>query len=186
MPTTTLLRPAVLTQLEDHWTQQLRPRLAGLTDDEYFWEPVPGALNVRPKGTGATPMASGSGDFEIDWVWPEPVPAPVSTIAWRLGHVIVGVLAMRNAGHFDSPGTDYQSWAYAGTAGEALAQLDEQYERWVTGVRSLDDADLAGPCGEAEGSYADRPMIDLVLHITREVIHHGAEMALLRDLYAHR
>ncbi|CAN5250663.1 hypothetical protein BH23ACT9_BH23ACT9_22320 [soil metagenome] len=26
----------------------------------------------------------------------------------------------------------------------------------------------------------------LVLHINREVIHHGAEMALLRDLFAHR
>ena len=24
-----------------------------------------------------------------------------------------------------------------------------------------------------------------VLHITREVIHHGAEIALLRDLFAH-
>lgn len=29
-------------------------------------------------------------------------------------------------------------------------------------------------------------MIDLVLHIHREVIHHGAEIALLRDLYARR
>jgi hypothetical protein len=29
------------------------------------------------------------------------------------------------------------------------------------------------------------PMLALVLHINREVIHHGAEIALLRDLYAH-
>jgi hypothetical protein len=29
-------------------------------------------------------------------------------------------------------------------------------------------------------------MAELVLHINREVIHHGAEIALLRDLYAHR
>ncbi|MBB2986007.1 hypothetical protein FHW15_001151 [Terracoccus luteus] len=27
---------------------------------------------------------------------------------------------------------------------------------------------------------------DLVAHINRELIHHGAELALLRDLYAHR
>ena len=26
----------------------------------------------------------------------------------------------------------------------------------------------------------------LVLHINRELIHHGAEIALLRDLYVHR
>jgi hypothetical protein len=29
-------------------------------------------------------------------------------------------------------------------------------------------------------------MATLILHINREVIHHGAEIALLRDLYAHR
>ena len=29
-------------------------------------------------------------------------------------------------------------------------------------------------------------MAALVLHINRELIHHGAEVALLRDLYAHR
>jgi hypothetical protein len=29
-------------------------------------------------------------------------------------------------------------------------------------------------------------MTSLVLHINREVIHHGAEIALLRDVYRHR
>ena len=29
-------------------------------------------------------------------------------------------------------------------------------------------------------------MAALVLHISREAIHHGAEIALLRDLYVHR
>jgi hypothetical protein len=29
-------------------------------------------------------------------------------------------------------------------------------------------------------------MAELVLHINREAIHHGAEIALLRDLYANR
>jgi hypothetical protein len=29
-------------------------------------------------------------------------------------------------------------------------------------------------------------MLELVLHINREMIHHLAEIALLRDLYAHR
>jgi hypothetical protein len=30
-----------------------------------------------------------------------------STIAWRLGHVIVGVLAARNAAHFGAPAASY-------------------------------------------------------------------------------
>jgi hypothetical protein len=28
-------------------------------------------------------------------------------------------------------------------------------------------------------------MAELILHINREVIHHGAEIACIRDLYAH-
>lgn len=173
-------------QLDFHWTTQLRPRLDGLTDEEYLWEPVPGAWNVRPRGTRATAQAAGTGDFEIDWQWPEPVPAPVTTIAWRLGHVIVGILALRNAGHFGAPATSYQDWAYAGTAAQALTQLDEQYATWTAGVRALDAAGLDAPCGPTEGDWGGEPMTTLVLHINREVIHHGAELALLRDLYAHR
>ncbi|WP_460765105.1 DinB family protein [Mariniluteicoccus flavus] len=179
---------AALDQLDHHWTTQLRPRLDGLTDDEYRWEPVAGAWNVHPMGTGATPMAAGAGDIEIDFAFPEPTPPPVTTIAWRLGHVIVGVLAMRNADHFGHPETSYQAWDYAGTADGALDQLDEQYARWVAGVHGLDVEALARPCHEGEpgGPYFELPMLDLVLHINREVIHHGAEIALLRDLYAHR
>jgi hypothetical protein len=33
---------------------------------------------------------------------------------------------------------------------------------------------------------AGYPMATLVLHINREALHHGAEIALLRDLYANR
>jgi hypothetical protein len=110
----------------------------------------------------------------------------VTTIAWRLGHVIVGVLAMRSASHFGGPPTDYMTHEYAGTAARALTQLDDAYEHWITGVRGLDAAALAEPCGPAEGPYAEFPMATLVLHIHRETIHHGAEIALLRDLYQHR
>jgi hypothetical protein len=39
------------------------------------------------------------------------------------------------------------------------------------------------PTGPTEGPYADAPVAQLVLHINREVLHHGAELALLRDLY---
>lgn len=163
-----------LEQIDWHWRNQLRDRLAGLTDDEYLWEPVPGAWNVHP-GDPTT----------IDFSFPPPEPAPVTTIAWRLAHVIVGILAMRSATHFGGPPAAYESWPYATTAAEALAQLDEAYARWTDGVRGLDEEALARPCGE-EGPYAELPMLTLVMHINRELLHHGAEIALLRDLYAHR
>lgn len=102
-----------------------------------------------------------------------------------MAHVIVGVLAMRNHSHFGGPPADYQSWSYARDARTALDQLDAAYAHWIAGVRGLDDAALARPCGPAEGPYADLSMATLVLHINREVIHHGAEIACVRDLYTH-
>ncbi|MGP4054807.1 DinB family protein [Mycobacterium sp. 4D054] len=162
-------------QLDWHWTRQLRPRLDGLTDEEYFWEPVPGCWTVRRDGARLFP----------DFAYPPPRPEPFTTIAWRMAHVIVGVLAMRTHSHFGGPPADYQTWDYAADAETALRQLDDAYRGWTSGVRALTDSDLAAPCGPAEGPYADEPMATLVLHINREVIHHGAEIALLRDLFIH-
>jgi hypothetical protein len=125
------------------------------------------------------------GNPQIDFAYPPPQPEPFTTIAWRMAHVIVGVFAMRSHSHFGGPPADYQSWSYATDAATALRQLDEEYARWTAGVRTLDAAALARPCGPAEGPYADHPMLALVLHINREVIHHGAEIACIRDLYAH-
>lgn len=159
-------------QLDLHWRGALRPRLDGLTDDEYFFEPVPDCWTVHRDGS-------------IDFAYPEPTPPPFTTIAWRLAHVIVGVLAVRVHSHFGGPPADYQTWDYAVDADSALRQLDDAYAGWFAGVQGLDDADLANPVGPAEGPWAQESMSTLVLHINREVIHHGAEISLLRDLYAH-
>jgi hypothetical protein len=43
--------------------------------------------------------------------------------------------------------------------------------------------DLLGP---SWGPYADSTVLALALHAQREVTHHGAEVALLRDLFRHR
>ncbi|GAA3445949.1 DinB family protein [Planomonospora venezuelensis] len=173
-------------QLDWHWEHHLRPRLDGLTDEEYFWEPVDGCWSVRPRGASSAPVAAGSGDFVIEFALPEPDPAPVTTIAWRLGHLVVGVLGARAAAHFGAPAVDYQGFAYAGTAAEALRQLDGTYAAWRDGARALGAEGLARPCGPAEGPYAEEPLAALVLHINREVLHHGAEILLLRDLYRNR
>jgi DinB superfamily len=173
MTATTDLGAALAEQLDWHWQVQLRPRFDGLTDDEYLWEPVRDCWTVHPDGG-------------IDFTYPPPDPAPFTTIAWRLAHVIVGVLAMRNHSHFGGPPADYQSWPYATDAAIGLRQLDGAYRTWIDGVRGLDDASLAAPCGPAEGPYTDKSMMTLVLHINREMIHHGAEIACLRDLYAHQ
>jgi hypothetical protein len=176
----------LIDQLAWHWDNHLRPRLRGLTDDEYFWEPGPGAWSIRKRGEAVTATPAGGGDLVIDWSHPEPQPPPVTTIAWRLAHVIVGVFGARAASHFAGPPADYSTWRYARSAAEALEQLDDVYARWTTGARSLDAAALERPVGPAEGPWAAAPFAELLLHINREAIHHGAEILLLRDLYRSR
>ncbi len=127
---------------------------------------------------------AGGGEWQLDWAHPEPEPAPVTSIAWRLGHVIVGVLGARAHSHFGGPEADILQWDYAGTAQQALDQLDAAYAAWSDGVRALDDEGLRRAVGPAEGPWAESPMLTLVLHINREAIHHLAEVALLRDLWA--
>jgi len=180
----------LLEQIDWHVTEHLRPRLEGLTDEEYLFDPTADGRTVwtvHPRSRQAkAAVQGGSGEFVIDFEFPEPSPAPFTTIAWRLGHVIVGVLAARSASHHGGPPADYMSWDYAGTAEGALAQFDAEYARWIAGVRTWDLEDLSQRTGEAEGPYAAEPRATLVAHINRELIHHLSEIALLRDLYAHR
>ncbi|HVE23801.1 MAG TPA: DinB family protein, partial [Sporichthya sp.] len=84
---------------------------------------------------------------------------------------------------FGGPPMSYLDFDYAGSADAALAQLDRTYADWTAGVRRLTPEQFAGPCGEP--GYEQHSYANLVLHINREAIHHGAEVALLRDLYAH-
>jgi hypothetical protein len=67
-----------------------RARLDGLTDEEYLWEPAPGAWSVWPRDRAATSRAYGPGEWVLDLEVPEPDPAPVTSIAWRLGHLTSG------------------------------------------------------------------------------------------------
>jgi hypothetical protein len=170
-------------QLEWHWQNQLRPRLDGLSDAEYFWEPVRGCWSLRKRDTPTETTLVGTGEYYYEFVYPEPVIPPVTTIAWRLAHMIVGVFAQRNASHFGGAPASWRDFDYAGTAAEALAQLDDVYATWIKAVRGLGPDGLVRPCGPAEGPFADYPLAALVLHINREALHHGAEIALLRDLY---
>jgi hypothetical protein len=105
----------------------------------------------------------------------------VTTIAWRLAHLIVG-FASTNGEHFGGPAVTESTFRYAGSAEDALRQLDDEYELWVDGVRNLGTAGLAQPQGHPP-AFAHAPLAKKMLYVNVEVIHHGAEICLLRDLY---
>ena len=126
------------------------------------------------------PRLDGLTDDELVW---QPS-AAVPTIAWRLEHVATG-LEETNETHFGGPGAPRA--AAGGTAVEALRRLDDAYGRWIDGVRALRADGLAAPQGPTvPAEFADAPMVRLVLYTSVEIIHHGAEACLLRDLHLDR
>lgn len=169
-------------QLDVYWHASLWPRVQGLTDDEYRWEPVPGCWSVRPHPDGTWQPDGLTG--------PQPDPPPVTTIAWRLNHVAVDVLGTRARAFFgDAPaGGDMfdprlRPATLPATADDAVALLAESFRAWQDGVATLDDDALARPMGPRGADYADQSLAALALHLNRETMHHGGEVGVLRDLY---
>jgi DinB superfamily len=175
----------IVGQLEFYWDVHLRPRVEGLTDDEYFWEPVPGMWSVR---------RDDSGHWVQDWAWPVPQPEPMTTIAWRMMHIAATGLSNRAGAFFGEdpfPDVDMNDPTrypanLPNTAADAVAYLDEAYAAWMAGISALDEQDMARKLGPKGGQYADDTMAGLIVHINREVMHHGGEIGVLRDLYARR
>jgi hypothetical protein len=173
----------IIGQLEFYWTAHLRPRLEGLTDEEYFWEPVDGCWTLRPGADGR---------YTLDGPWTDADPPPVTTIAWRLLHVGIGCFAIRTSAFFGDgrvpDGADMFDPRHVptdlpGSAGDAVAFLEREYGRWHTAITGLDPAALETPLGPKGGPYANESMAALIVHVNREVMHHGGEIGTLRDLY---
>ena len=173
-------------QLEFQWAKVLRPRIDSLTDEQYLWEPVAGCWSLRPRDDATTPDAAGAGAVVMDFDVRPPDPPPLTTIAWRMAHLSVGVFGARASNHFGDGSVDEASTDWPLSAAGGLELLDRHHDAWIDGVAALDADALARPCGPAEGPYADYPMAALVLHINREALHHGAEIALMLDLFTNR
>ena len=178
------VRALAVDQLGFYWDTHLWPRLRGLTDEEYLWEPVAGAWSVRPDADGVL-VIDGTGRRHPD-------PPPVTTIAWRLVHIAVGVFYTRASTFFgdgsvpadaDMFDPRHQPARLPATAAEALELLESSYRWWVDGVLTLDEAAFTRPLGPRGSYFADSPMAGLVLHLNRETMHHGGEIGVLRDLY---
>jgi hypothetical protein len=157
----------------DNGFDPLRERLADLGDVEYLWEPAPNSWTLRPQADGT---------WHADWASPDPEPAPVTTIAWRIWHLAVDCFASYSSRLLADTGTELSGVHFVGDAATATAELDRTWSAFRNGVAGWGE-DLWVPLGPDWGPYAQHARLHLALHATREVIHHAAEIALLRDLY---
>ncbi|CAN5883022.1 DinB family protein [soil metagenome] len=186
----------------DHATERLLARVTGpvidsgdgadvevppLTDAEYLWEPAPGAWSVRRQldgpGPGATVLV-GAGEWGRDGGRPHPYPPPVTTIAWRMHH-LTEMLAGRADWTVGSHSFDEDEMVVRGDAASAIDALRSAVAAWRAALIAADDAalDTVGHSTYPDGSDAEDPFLEIVWWVNQEVLHHGAEIALLRDLH---
>ena len=73
----------------------------------------------------------------------------------------------------------------AGDAAGALADFGASAAAWRGALLGADDAalDTVGYSTYPYGSDPEDPFLDTVWWVNQELLHHGAEIALLRDLY---
>jgi hypothetical protein len=170
-----------LLSLLDYVHERLFTRLGGIGDTEYLWEPVAGCWSLR-RGDDVV--------FRADYAHPAPEPPPFTTIAWRIWH-IGDCLQSYSARFFeradagtDTPARTRDEWP--GAAADGVAAMDVEWVRFRAHAAKLDAEASARPLGPAAGPFAEDSYHSLVLHALDEVIHHGAEIGVLRDLYTHR
>lgn len=190
----------------DFARQRLHDRLAGptvdsgngspvpvepMTDAEYFWEPAPGCLSVRRRADGPGPAAKalvGAGEWARDSLaGAQPVPQPLTTIAWRLAHL--GEQLTLRADHTTGTHTlTRHDYLVSGDAKSAIADFDTAAQAWRDAVAAADDTalDTVGHSTYPDGSDPEDAFLHVVWWVNQELLHHGAEIALLRDLYGVR
>jgi hypothetical protein len=160
-------------------------RLEGLTDDEYFWQPVSGyCWTVRPRDTAETSLANGCGAWVVDYDLPEPSPAPFTTIAWQLMHCYLQNEVDHDRFFGDRAlGRLWDDVEVASDAGTALT-------RWRGSLTRIREFVVLASEPELVRVHEDpvrgltRPAWSYVQLLARENRHHGAIACVLRDLYA--
>lgn len=168
------LRPLLFETFDFVWAR-LRARIADLDDEEYRWEPTAEVWTVREK----------DGRWVCDWVRPDPVPPPITTIAWRLWHIAdcLASYVAPHLGEWPLPG-EFGDWTPE--AATARERLELSYVTFSARIADLGEDGLRRELGPAWGPYEHDSWAALVLHALDEVAHHGAEIGLLRDLYRDR
>lgn len=171
--------------------------LTGLTQEEFDWEPHPGAWGIRRREECATRDATGAEGSE--WVadndWEIAAAAdrgdliqPMTTIGWLLNHIgaapgAVAELEIVGGSTVPTPHVYEQMWGRAiiPTVDEAVARLNDGWTALEGALRTSNDAAL-------ERNYDGHPWKRGDLAVTamlNEVSHHGTQICMLRDLFAH-
>ncbi|HEY6593854.1 MAG TPA: DinB family protein [Asanoa sp.] len=152
---------------------RLDRRLDGLTDVEFLWEPVPGCWTLRQHATA-------DGGWLLDYDEPPPEPPPLTTIAWRLLHLANGNWIYWE--HAFGPGARmFTDLVMPRSADEARRYWRDSRAPITAWLEAASDEALE----ELRPSHDGEPRTagEVLLILVDEQVHHGAEIALMRDWY---
>jgi hypothetical protein len=171
--------------------------LNDLTQEELDWEPHPGAYGVRRRELCTTPNPSGApdGDWVSDGDWEIGAAAdrgeavePMTTIGWLLNHfgaapglvadseIVGGPTALE-------PDTYFRMWGYTN-----IPDVETAVARFKEGWSALNGKLRAASDELLERKHEHHPWgrgVDAIAAMLNEVSHHGTQICMLRDLYAH-
>jgi hypothetical protein len=159
-----------------------------LTDEEYLWEPAPGAWSIRRRGEAASSRPFGPGEWQLDGAIGDPDPTSVTTIAWRLGHLHSCFAGDWEWTFGERRRPPEQLVDFSPSAAVALERFWATLARWRDSVATVtpEQLDTVGFDQYPWSSAPEEPFITVIAEANLELIHHMAEIALLRDLYRTR
>lgn len=153
--------------------ERFRARVVGLDDEEYRWEPAAGCLTVRAGETGSFVTGGPSST------------GPLATVAWRICHIGDFLRHERNWRWLGrEPEHSDQDIRHPMTAAGGVACVEASWAMWQRLASSLTPAEMWEPIGAVGGPYGDSERLGFVIHIMDELIHHVAEVGVMRDPYA--
>jgi hypothetical protein len=116
---------------------------------------------------------------------PEPDKAPVTTIAWRLGHLHFHFAGGWEWTFGERPQAPKLLVDFTPSAALAVERFWALMDRWRDSVAAMTDEqlDTVGFGQYPYGNDPDVPFITVIWEANLEFIHHLAEIALLRDLW---
>ena len=163
---------ALLESQLDEAYRFIRAIVEDLSEDEFWWEPVASVWTVRKDSTGRW-----SADYPEP---PHPVPAPFTTIAWRLVHV--GECKLMYHEYAYGPGKlSWPTLDSTHTAKDAIAALEQGHELLHADLARLADDDLEAQVKTNWGELW--PARQIFTTMINHDFQHGGEIGVLRDLY---
>lgn len=149
----------------------LSTSLLGLTDEEFYWQPVPDCWTIHQDEEGR---------WIIDYVEPEPEPPPFTTIGWRLVHT-AACKWMYYEYAFGLGALLWDSLPIPHSSEMAIKWLGDGHEKLQNALEGLSDEDLSLSRKTNWGD--DWPTWRIFWAMIYHDLHHGAEISCLRDLY---